>query len=112
MDGLSLAELESRHAECVAARKNLARDYEVKDMGFAYVLGEYEVLMGLLRERAAAEAEREALAEEAERAALAAEAARVAAETVAVAKPVEAESVEATNLDPEVARPSRTKGSE
>lgn len=49
--GLTITDLEARHAECTAARLQLARDFELKDTGFAYALGELEGLMALLKER-------------------------------------------------------------
>jgi hypothetical protein len=66
MDGISLTELEQRYSDCSAARVALHRDFETKDTGYAYVLGELESLIEIIRGRqAAARAEAERL--EAER---------------------------------------------
>jgi hypothetical protein len=51
MDGITQADLEARHAECTAARLQLQRDFELKDTGFAYVLGELEGLLDILKAR-------------------------------------------------------------
>jgi hypothetical protein len=58
MNGISLAELEQRHADCAAARAALHRDFEDKDLGYAYVLGELEQLIALVEARQTAETER------------------------------------------------------
>ena len=45
MDGISLAELRQRHAECMEARATLQRLFHDQDTGFAYVLGELEQMI-------------------------------------------------------------------
>lgn len=49
--GITLDELRARHTACVGAREQLRKDFEGKDSGFAYVLGELESLIALVEAR-------------------------------------------------------------
>jgi hypothetical protein len=65
MIGIELAELQARHDAVRVAREQAQREAREKDLGFAYVLGELERLIGIVqeKERHAAEADAAALAE-------------------------------------------------
>lgn len=50
---ITLEDLRARYAEHLAARQRLQKDYQSKDTGYAYVLGELEHLIALVQQRAA-----------------------------------------------------------
>jgi hypothetical protein len=64
VNGITIGELRARYERLIEQRKAEQRAAEIKDAGFAYVLGELEQMIGELERRAAAEAEAEQAAAE------------------------------------------------